>query len=323
MRLKPLFNAKLLALSGVFAVLTRTTNQEQHPPYLFAWAKPYVLNRADKAGKNMTQLTNEQLQQQISQLEERLLQAQKQSAIGELVGTTTHEFNNVLMTILNYAKMGIRYKDEPTRDKALTKILAAGERAAKITNSVLAMARNRSDDMGAVNLPELISETMVLLEREMQKYRISVEYDLQEIPAVSGIGNQIQQVLLNLLINARQAMPEGGRMLIRTVNHPQDNMVDLVVRDFGVGMDPEQLQKIFQPYFSTKSGPDESGKGGTGLGLHACHRIIQQHGGKIRVESTPGRGTAFTIRLRSARPITALPTTAEIPVAQTQSQPLI
>ena len=266
----------------------------------------------------MTQLTNEQLQQQISQLEEQLLQAQKQSAIGELVGTTTHEFNNVLMTILNYAKMGIRYKDEPTRDKALAKILAAGERAAKITNSVLAMARNRSDDMGAVNLPELISETMVLLEREMQKYRIAVEYDLQEIPSVSGIGNQIQQVLLNLLINARQAMPEGGRLLIRTVNHPQENMVDLVVRDFGCGMGPEQLQKIFQPYFSTKSGPDESGKGGTGLGLHACHKIIQQHGGKIRVESTPGRGTAFTIRLRSARPIAVLPTTAETPTAQIQ-----
>ena len=78
------------------------------------------------------------------------------------------------------------------------------------------------------------------------------------------------------------------------------------------------MQKIFQPYFSTKSGPDESGKGGTGLGLHACHKIIQQHGGKIRVESTPGRGTAFTIRLRSARPIAALPTTAETTTAQIQ-----
>ena len=109
----------------------------------------------------MTQPSYEQLQQQIAQLEARLLEAQKQSAIGELVGTTTHEFNNVLMTILNYAKMGIRHKDEPTRDKALAKILTAGERAAKITNSVLAMARNRSEEMGAVNLHELIDETMV------------------------------------------------------------------------------------------------------------------------------------------------------------------
>jgi len=255
----------------------------------------------------MTQPTIEQLQEQIAHLENSLLSAQKSAALGELVSTTTHEFNNVLMTILNYAKMGIRHKDEPTRDKALSKILTAGERAAKITNSVLAMARNRSQEMGAVNIEELISETMVLLEREMQKYRISVDYDLAGVPPVVGIGNQIQQVLLNLLINARQAMTEGGRLIIRTAFDPEMNSVDLIVRDFGSGMTTEQLQKIFQPYYSTKDGPDESGKGGTGLGLHACHKIIQQHGGKIRVESTPGKGTAFTIRLQAAKPAAPMP----------------
>ena len=91
-------------------------------------------------------------------------------------------------------------------------------------------------------------------------------------------------------------------MIIRTVSEPAENAVDLVIRDFGSGMSQEQLQKIFQPYFSTKCGPDESGKGGTGLGLHACHKIIQAHGGRIRVDSTPGKGTAFTIRLRAAQP---------------------
>lgn len=249
----------------------------------------------------MTQPTTDQLQDRIEQLETQLLQAQKQSSLGELVSTTTHEFNNVLMTILNYAKMGIRHKDEPTRDKALTKILAAGERAAKITNSVLAMARNRKEEMSAVNLEALIAETMVLLEREMQKYRISVDYDLGDVPPAYGIGNQIQQVLLNLLINARQAMTEGGRLIIRTTSDPENQTVDLVVRDYGCGMSQEQLQKIFEPYYSTKSGPDASGKGGTGLGLHACFKIIQAHGGKIRVDSTPGQGTAFTIRLQMAK----------------------
>ncbi len=267
---------------------------------------------------DMTSMTNEQQQERIAQLEKALLQAQKQSALGELVSTTTHEFNNVLMTILNYAKMGIRHKDEPTRDKAFAKILVAGERAAKITNSVLGMARNRSQEMGAIQLKDLITETMVLLEREMQKYRIAVDYELHEVPAVYGIGNQIQQVLLNLLINARQAMPEGGRLIIRTVSVPQENMVDLVVRDFGVGMATEQLQKIFEPYFSTKQGPDASGKGGTGLGLHACHKIIQQHGGKIRVESTPGRGTAFTIRLHAV-PASAPTTHANVNTTSDQS----
>ncbi len=249
----------------------------------------------------MTQPGNEQLQQQIRILEQRLLVAQKNSSLGELVGTTTHEFNNVLMTIINYARMGLRHKDEATRDKALTKILAAGERAAKITNSVLGMARNRSQDFAVVNLEELIDESLLLLEREMQKYRISLEIEKGGVPPIHAIGNQIQQVVLNLLINARQAMAEGGRLIIRTSYDEPANMVMLHVRDHGCGMDPGQLQKIFEPYFSTKSGPDESGKGGTGLGLYACHKIIHAHGGKIRVESTRGKGTAFTIRLRAAK----------------------
>jgi signal transduction histidine kinase len=155
--------------------------------------------------------------------------------------------------------------------------------------------------LAVVNVEELINETMVLLEREMQKYRISVEYELGGVPPIQAIGNQIQQVILNLLINARQAMQDGGRLIIRTTYDESANMVDLFVRDYGCGMPAAQLQKIFEPYFSTKSGPDETGKGGTGLGLHACHQIIQAHGGKIRVESTPGKGTAFTIRLRAAR----------------------
>ena len=205
---------------------------------------------------DMTSMTNEQQQERIAQLEKALLQAQKQSALGELVSTTTHEFNNVLMTILNYAKMGIRHKDEPTRDKAFAKILVAGERAAKITNSVLGMARNRSQEMGAIQLKDLITETMVLLEREMQKYRIAVDYELHEVPAVYGIGNQIQQVLLNLLINARQAMPEGGRLIIRTVSVPQENMVDLVVRRLWRGhghrATPKDLRALLQHKTGTR-----------------------------------------------------------------------
>lgn len=249
----------------------------------------------------MNQPNIEQLHQQIATLEQQLLEAQKSSSLGELVGTTTHEFNNVLMTILNYARMGLRHKDEATRDKALSKILAAAERAAKITNSVLGMARNRSQDFSVVNLEELIDEALVLLEREMQKYRISLEVERGGVPPVVAIGNQIQQVLLNLLINARQAMPDGGRLIVQTGYEPKSNMVVLLVRDYGCGMEQEQLQRIFEPWFSTKSGPDESGKGGTGLGLHACHKIIQAHGGKIRVESSPGKGTAFTIRLHAAK----------------------
>lgn len=239
--------------------------------------------------------------QQIEILREQLLQAQRLAALGELVGTTTHEFNNVLMTILNYAKMGLRYKDDATREKAFQKILAASQRATQITNSVLGMARNRSQQMEPTSLAKLIEESLVLLERELNKYRIAVETSLVDVPNVVACGNQIQQVLMNLIINARQAMPHGGRLIIRLVHDSESQTVDLIVRDFGSGMAPSTLQKIFDPFFTTKQGPDESGKGGTGIGLSACRDIIEQHGGKIRVESSPGKGTCFTIKLPQAK----------------------
>jgi C4-dicarboxylate-specific signal transduction histidine kinase len=120
--------------------------------------------------------------QQIESLKQQLVQAQRMAALGELVGTTTHEFNNVLMTIINYAKLGLRHKDEPTRDKALDKILLAAQRAEKITNCVLRLARNRKQEFAPTSLPELIKESLVLLEREMQKYRVQVEFHAEPAP---------------------------------------------------------------------------------------------------------------------------------------------
>ncbi len=244
------------------------------------------------------------LEQQVALLQRQLAQAQKLTALGELVSTTTHEFNNVLMTIINYAKLGMRHKDDATRDKAFEKILAAGERAAKITNAVLGMARNRSDAFAPTDLAAIIQESLVLLERELQKYRISVETQFGSVPPANANGNQIQQVLLNLLINARQAMPHGGRVLIKLDYDPTQDMVELTIRDTGSGIPPDKLQRIFDPFFSTKKGPDKSGKGGTGLGLSTCRNIIESHRGKIRVESTVGVGTAFTIKVPAYKPRT-------------------
>jgi signal transduction histidine kinase len=241
------------------------------------------------------------LKQQVAALKQQLAQAQKLTALGDLVGTTTHEFNNVLMTVINYAKIGLRQKDEPTRDKAFEKILAAGNRAAKITTGILAFARNRSGSLEPTDLARVIDDSLLLLEREMSKYRVQVDRQVEKVPPAWANGNQIQQVLLNLLINARQAMPSGGQILVRLSFDATSQMLELVVRDSGSGMSPETLRRIFDPYFTTKSGPDETGKGGTGLGLSMCRNIIEAHQGRIRVESTPGRGTAFTLKLPVAR----------------------
>ncbi len=254
------------------------------------------------------------LQQQVQQLKEQLAKAQRLTALGELVSTTTHEFNNVLMTIINYAKMGMRHKDTVTRDKAFEKILAASTRAAKITNSVLGMARSRSTGQEPTNIAQLIEDTLLLLERELNKYRIAVDKHFQPVPEAFLNANQFQQVLLNMIINARQAMPGGGRLIIKLSHDPKEDMIDVVIRDTGCGIPPEVLPRIFDPFFTTKDGPDASGKGGTGLGLSMCREVIEAHHGRIRVESTVGKGTAFTLKLptvtKATQKATAPTTTA-------------
>jgi signal transduction histidine kinase len=256
-----------------------------------------------------------ELREQVAELKQQLAHAQRLTALGELVGTTAHEFNNVLMTIINYAKLGLRHKDAATQQKAFDKILQAGNRAARITNGILGFARNRSGSPEPTDMVKLVDDTLLLLEREMLKHRVSVERQIEVVPRARANPNQIQQVLVNLLINARQAMPGGGRLLVRLTHDREHEMVDLVVRDTGCGMPTEVLPRIFEPFFTTKRGPDATGKGGTGLGLSACRDIIEAHQGRIRVESSVGKGTAFTIKLPIARLESSQTMAAALPVA--------
>ena len=264
-------------------------------------SRPFEASRVAAANFDDEQMMPIETDERIKALEQQLARTQRLAALGELASTTTHEFNNVLMTILNYARMGLRHKDEATRDKALEKIQTAAQRASKITSTILAVARNRSGNPEPTNLKQIVSDTLVLLEREMTKYRIAVETHLGDAPDALAMGNQIQQVLLNLLINARQAMPNGGRVIIRLQHDVAANTVDLIVRDTGSGIPAEKLPRIFEPFYTTKTGPDETGMGGTGLGLASCRQIIEAHQGRIRVESTVGVGTQFTIKLPAAK----------------------
>lgn len=263
----------------------------------------------------------EHLTHQVARLREQLAQAQKQTALGELVSTTTHEFNNVLMTILNYAKLGLKHPTGETATKSFEKILAAANRAARITNGILGFARNRTATVEATDMVKVIDDTLMLLERDMMKYRVHIERKIQPAPPAMANTNQIQQVLLNILINARQAMPNGGQIFVSLGHDPATDMVEVSVRDTGCGMTPETLQRIFQPYYTTKAGPDETGRGGTGLGLSMCRDILEAHHGKIRVESAPGAGTAFTLRIPSARPTIKPSEVAILTAAQAPAPP--
>ena len=265
----------------------------------------FVSGRSDEATVVQRQLEVARLRHaaEVAELRRQVLEARKLAGLGELLGTTTHEFNNALTTILNYAKMGLRHRDQPTRDKALERILSAGTRAAKIAASVLGMSRSGSTRFEPVNLNLLIEDVLVLLERELMKYRVQLEREFAPVPKVSANPGQLQQVLLNLLVNARQAMAGGGRLILRLSYDEPSGLVDMMVRDTGCGMTPDVMRRIFEPRFSTKSGPDETGKGGTGLGLSACKEIVDAHRGRIRVESAPGKGTAITIRLPVQQPV--------------------
>ncbi|MCA9042256.1 MAG: ATP-binding protein, partial [Planctomycetaceae bacterium] len=185
--------------------------------------------------------------------------------------------------------------DEATREKAFTKILNAGQRAAKITTGMLSYARNHSEQKEPTDLVQLVEEVLVLVEKDMQIHRVNVETRFEGRPAANLNANQVQQVLLNLIINARQAMDGGGRLVVGVLANEEANTAEISVRDSGSGIPADQLQKIFQPFYTTKKA-DSRGQGGTGLGLSMCREVIEAHQGRIRVESKVGEGTTFTLR---------------------------
>ncbi|RLS39782.1 MAG: sensor histidine kinase [Planctomycetota bacterium] len=238
---------------------------------------------------------NNQLRLALVEMRQQLMQAQKLTSVGALASSITHEFNNILMTVINYAKMGLRHKEPATRDKAFDRILSAGHRAAKITTGMLSYARGKTTQREAFRLSQLVEDVLILVEKDLQVHRIRLEKNFDENVWAEVNSGQIQQVLINLIINARQAMDGGGSLHIGVSLNRESNTSEITVRDTGSGIPADKLPRIFDQFFSTKT-PDEQGQGGSGLGLALCKEIIDTHRGRIRVESTVGRGTTFTLR---------------------------
>lgn len=233
---------------------------------------------------------------ELDTLRQQLLQAQRLSSVGALASSVAHEFNNILTTIINYAKLGLRGNLEPAQKQAFEKILKGGQRAALIVNGMLGFARNRNATREPTDLVSLIEEVLLLTDKDLSKHRIQVDKRFHSRPIAHVVAGQIEQILLNLIINARQAMPHGGRLRIDVRENRTSGMAEVRIADSGVGIAPDQLRQIFEPFFTTKQ-PDEHGHGGTGLGLSVCRQIIEQHHGRIRVESVLGKGSTFTIKL--------------------------
>ena len=229
-------------------------------------------------------------------LRQQLLQAQRLSSVGELASSIAHEFNNILTTIINSAKLGMRNPNAEEKQKAFERVVKAGSRAATIAGGMLGFARKGAGHRVQCDVARLVEEVLVLTEKDLGKHRVQVETKIHSRPTVWAVPGQIEQILVNLVINARQAMPNGGRLKIDVRENEAADLAEVRIADTGVGIPPEQLRKIFEPFFTTKQ-PDEYGRGGTGLGLSVCRQIIEQHHGRIRVESVVGKGSTFTLKL--------------------------
>ncbi|MBY0512752.1 MAG: ATP-binding protein [Gemmataceae bacterium] len=230
-----------------------------------------------------------------------LLQAQRLSSVGELASSIAHEFNNILTTIINSAKLGMRNPDPAEKQQAFERVMKAGQRAAVIAGGMLGFARKSGGHRQKCDVARLVEEVLILTEKDLSKHRVHVETRFAARPTAWAVPGQVEQILVNLVINARQAMPGGGRLKIEVRENAAADTVEVKVADTGVGIPPEQLRQIFEPFYTTKQ-PDEYGRGGTGLGLSVCRQIIEQHHGRIRVESVVGKGSTFTVKLPKRLP---------------------
>ncbi len=235
-------------------------------------------------------------------LRQQLMRAQRLSSVGTLASSVAHEFNNILTTILNYSKLGLKpTATEASRLQALEKIHKASQRAATIVGSMLGFARNQSPTREMTDLVDLVEDVLVLCDKDLAKHQVQVEKRFSGRPKAPVVRGQIEQILLNLLINARQSMPRGGRLTIDIRDNVATDMAEVHICDTGVGIPADRLRLIFDPFFTTKN-PDDEGHGGNGLGLSVCRQIIEQHQGRIRVESVVGKGSRFTVKLPRRAP---------------------
>jgi two-component system cell cycle sensor histidine kinase/response regulator CckA len=245
-------------------------------------------------------------EQKLRKAEQQLRQAQKMDAVGRLAGGVAHDFNNVLTVIESYACMLEESFDpqDPRREDA-GEIRRASDRATVITRQLLTLSRHSIVEPCSVDLDDLVARFIPMLRRLVGE-QVTVVSHRTETPLVVADPGQMEQVIMNLAVNARDAMPNGGRLTVETTSESLDDdqamgrglkpgrYVVVAVTDTGTGMDAATQARIFDPFYTTKDT-------GLGLGLSICHRILEEHRGAIQVESAAGRGTSVTCFLPIAK----------------------
>jgi PAS domain S-box-containing protein len=233
---------------------------------------------------------------QREHMEEQMSQTEKLTSLGLLAAGVAHEVNTPLAVISNYIQMlAKQMPEEDPRHAIIEKIVKQTFRASEIVNNLLNFSRTGAGEVANVDVNKVVEETLSLVAHPLKTSQIQVVKNLgNALPTVRGSANKLQQVFLNLFLNARDAMPGGGMLEVKTLAH--NGSVEIEIVDTGAGIPREHIHKIFDPFFTTKA----SGRG-TGLGLSVSYGIIKEHAGKIDVRSTPGKGTSFHVEFPAAR----------------------
>lgn len=240
----------------------------------------------------------------LQQKQNELVRSSKLAALGTFSAGIGHEFNNLLAGIMGFAELGLMSDDVAEKDEALDVALRACRRGRSITSGLLTFARRGEARAGLHDLPELVDETLLLVERELAKVNVRVSRRYTPVSQVLCDPGQISQVVMNLMTNARDAMLQHGGGTITVELAQRDGWVELAVHDTGSGIPDELLDQVFQPFMTTKGALGGSSIPGTGLGLAICHGIVQSHNGTIAVRSAVGFGTTVTVRLPPASIVT-------------------
>jgi two-component system, NtrC family, sensor kinase len=243
----------------------------------------------------------EQKTRELKRAHEHALHTEKMASIGKMAAVLAHEINNPLSGILTYAKLLRKWMDQQSDGKdrrrdiceSLDLIASESRRCGDLVKNLLTFSRTTPMNLQATNLNQVIERSLRLIQHQLDLAGIHVQPELErELPPVQCDGAQIEQVLLVLMMNALDAMPQGGNLWVTTKLIAEENVVRITVRDDGAGISPEILPKIFEPFLTTK----EAGRG-VGLGLAISRSILERHNGNIEVQSEVGRGTTFTVTL--------------------------
>jgi signal transduction histidine kinase len=240
----------------------------------------------------------EKKQKENSNLKMQIGQLQALANIGTTTCMIAHEINNLLTPLASYAQLALANPDDKAlTEKALKKTASNGLRASKIMKSILSIGSDQGQDKAPTELKWLVDEIFSCLCRDFSKDSITVKIDIPEDLLVLAVPIEIQQVLMNLILNSRDAMLEKGGMLT-IIAWTEEATVKIEVSDTGPGIEPELIERIFEPFFTTKKDKKQQMQNsGSGLGLAFCKKIIKSHDGSISVQSEPGKGTSFLITL--------------------------